>query len=306
MVEKKKKNSTKKGLIYPLTNKPLTKTEREIFYLYKIEGLNIKQIAKKRNVSDKSVYKVRSRLRKKGIFSNFSKVENFQCTSDRKFRLHAQEFNIKIISKNKKYEETLKRTNLLEIEENIIRLYKNSLEIYSKKSFFGNDEQESDSESQKYWYSFFIRLENEFDIIILKPRKQNIKIVKEHFSETNSEIAKEYIKRKNKFMIPSKEDGKFWFSIDDSFGLKERECLHPKTAKEDSQKVSKQLQDWRNYDPPTNSELSNAIMLVTKNQIKIQESDLEYRENIKTHIKSIQDLGEGVKKLVEIVAKLDK
>jgi hypothetical protein len=306
MVEKKRKYSTKKGLICPHINIKITKNENLIFDLLTNKFLTISQIASMRGVSPQAVYKTRASLKKKGLLRNVGKgVENFESTPDKnRFRLHGQEWNIKIISKSKKYGLAMRKGNAVQLENSTIRLYENSIEIYSNQSFWGRNEQEATRTSLIYWQRFFIKLENKYNLLLLKEGKNNISLVNQHFAEIDSEIAKDYLKRREALSLIAKEDGKRWFTLDNSFGFKERECLHPKTSKQDSEKVSKQINDWRNYDPPTNSQLSIAIIQVTNNQKEIQSSDLEYRENIRSHIKAIQELGSGVRQLVKLVSEL--
>lgn len=299
MVEKKKKLSTKKGLFSPNINIRLTKNENYVLDLFTKKFLTINQIASIKGVTDKAIYKTLDSLRKKGVLRKIGKkVENFESTPDKnRFRLHGQEWNIKIISKSNKYELSRKKGNTIFLENNTLRLYENSIEIYGKQSFWGKNEQEATSISLIYWERFFVQLENRYGILLIKSGKSNIRLVNQHFSEINNEIAEDYLKRKKKLDIISKKDGKIWFKLDNSFGLKERECIHPETSKQDSEKVSKQINDWRKHDPPTNSQLAIHVYNVTSNQ-KL------YSDNIESHIKAIQDLGKGVTQLVSLIKKM--
>ena len=142
------------------------------------------------------------------------------------------------------------------LDSNSIRLYKNSIEVYSGQSFYGKSANISENKSLEYWQSFLTRLEHELKVVILKPRSRNIKIVNQHYARGNSEIAEDSIKNKERVWVYAKEDGKLCFITDDSFGFKEDETVHPLTAKIDRKAVDKQVNDWRLNNPPTNSELA--------------------------------------------------
>jgi hypothetical protein len=187
-----------------------------------------------------------------------------------------------------------------------ILLYKNSIEIYSGKgiSFFGKDEQIATTKSLEYWKRFFTRLEHELNIILIKPRSRNIRIVNQHYAKPNSEIYKNILEKTGKHIkIYAKEDGKLAFVTDDSFGMREDETVHPKTAKSDRGAIDKQINDWRLNNPPTSSELhsnqqflTNALTVQTRNINRFVESEQLYGEHHRTHIQAINKLGNGVNK----------
>ena len=69
-------------------------------------------------------------------------------------------------------------------------------------------------------------------------------------------LAVEHNNANRKITLYTRDDGKAWFKIDNSWQLKEAETIHSKTAKHDGQKVfEKQLWDWRQNDPMVNSQL---------------------------------------------------
>jgi len=252
-----------------------TKAEQEVLHYITNEFLTIKQIAIRRQTSDKAVYKIVSNLKKKGLINRLNKrveksqgtIQPFQPSKKNQIRLHGEEFNIKILYKDHKYKELLEKSNTLDIDGNTIRLYKNSIEVYSGQSFYADTPQKAVYKSIPYWNRLFTRLENDLNIIIIKSRYQNIKLVKLHFAEINNEISKDYEATGDKLRIYAREDGKLAIIIDNSFNLHELETQHPKTAQKDMNRVTKQLQDWRERDPPTNSQimsLMNQVLEINK------------------------------------------
>jgi len=268
----------KKGFISGDNNLKLTKIEQEILHYLTNEFLTIKQIAIRRKTTYEATRKIVAKLKKKGVVNKVNRKVVFsqgtiqpsnkiQPPKKNQIRLHGEEFNIKILYKDHKYKELLEKSNTLDIDGNTIRLYKNSIELYSGQSFYADTPQKAVYKSIPYWNRLFTRLENDLNIIIIKSRYQNIKIVKLHFAEINNEISKDYEATGDKLRIYAREDGKLAIIIDNSFNLHELETQHPKTAKQDMNRVTKQLQDWRERDPPTNSQimsLMNQVLEINK------------------------------------------
>jgi len=251
----------------------LTPTESEVLDMISSGFHTPREIAIRRGTSRQAVYKTINRLREKGEISQVNhRVDKTQCTSHTTFisngnqiRLHGQEFNIRIIYKSENYIKKLNQTNLLFIDGNTIRLYKNSIEVYSGNSFMGKDAQEATAKSFKYWQKLFTRIELDLKIIILKHRSENIKHVKSHYAEINNELAKHYEITGDKIKIKAREDNKVWFTIDNSYNLREAETMHPTTAKRDMQEViAPFFNDLRDNNPPKLSEIMQTISQIVE------------------------------------------
>jgi hypothetical protein len=290
-----KKEVEKHGLICPSTSPKLTLAEQEVLHLISDEFLTLKQISKRRQCSLQAVYKIIKKLKQKGAYgTGLNKVENIQPTFNQSdIRLHGQEFNIRILFQDNKYQELLNKSNTLFIDSNTIRLYKNSIEIYSGNSFYGKNSNEAEKHSLEYFERLFNRLEHDLSISIKKNRARNIKIVNQHYARGNSEICDNYTQKHERVWVYAEEDGKLCFITDDSFGFREDETIHPTTSKIDRKAIDKQINDWRLNNPPTNSELAINI----DNLTKIMNY---YGENLVSHVKAIQDLSKGVKKLTKL------
>ena len=258
-------------------NSKLSKTQKEVLSLIIKEHETPGRIAIRRQTSVQAVYKTINKLKKKGIisgstlkgFRGFKKsnplLSNSKYTKH-KIRLHGQEFNIKILNKSNKYQELLKKSNRIEVDKNTIRLYGDSIEVYSDKSFIGDSENRVVKLSEQYFHNLFIKLENRLSIIILKPESMNIKQVNGHFAEMGNELAKQANKRKSQIKVFTKEDGKLWFTTDNSFKLDEAEFQHPKTGKQDSERIRETFNDIRDNQNHLPSETRNEI-IATVNMI---------------------------------------
>lgn len=280
----------KDGLKFP-NIKPITNIEKEVLHLLTEEFLTIKQIAQRRKTTIQAVYKIVKTIKKKGALDGgLNRVEKVESTFNQSdVRLHGQEFNIRILWQDNKYQELLEKSNTLFIDGNTIRLYKNSIEIYSGQSFYGKSANISESKSLSYWKGFIARLEHDLKILLIKPRARNIKIVNQHYARGNSEIAEDSVKNKERVWVYAEEDGKLAFITDDSFGFKEDELVHPITAKQDRKAVDRQVNDWRLNNPPTNSELNKNIEILTSISAEQQSQIMQYTKQIKSHLKLIQE-----------------
>lgn len=286
--------------------KALTPAEKEVLHFITEEFLTPKQIQLRRKCTRQAFYKILKSLKQKGaINTGLRKVDNFEApvnlVNHQAIRLHGQEFNIRIIYQDHNYGNRLSKSNIIYIEGHTIKLYRSSIEVYAGEgiSFYGDNAQEAFSKSLVYWKKFFVRLENELKIILVKPKSQNIRIVNQHYARGDSEVYANATDHKEKIKIFAKEDGKLAFITDDSFGFNEDEAVHPKTAKPDREEIDKQINDWRLNHPPTNSQLAQHILSVSQN--------LEnYAVHLKSHVQSVQDLGVGVRELTKIIKELKR
>jgi len=314
---------TKKGSLTQCGVAHLTPTEEAVLALsVEPEFLTPQQIATRRGVKVHAIWKVQRALRKKGALTKTNKRVNFSRPTAKPttkikpnlIRLHGQEFNIKILYQPSKYQKTVEKSNTIFLDGHTIMLYKNSIEVYAGEgqSFFAEKAQKAFSDSLKYWNSFFVKLEDQLNLILVKPRCQNIRLVNQHFARINSKLQEHSVNEDYKVKIYGKEDGKLWFVADDSYGLAEDETVHPKTSKNDREVVDKHLNDWRDNSPPVNSELSAAILETNKSIQTVSaevgvfsKESAEYGKHIKSHIGAIKELGAGVNKLTELLERLE-
>ena len=245
--------------------------QTEVLHLLTKEFKTPKEVAVSRKTSEKAVYNIIQKLKDKGLLTG-SSYRGFKSTDgvpmggvqkyDKHFvRLHAQEFNVRILEQGDFYKKVLMSGNLMPVDKQGVRLYRDSLEVYAYKGFdfTGQDEDEASSKSIRYWSRFFHKLENRLRIVVVKDGYCNIRQVKGEFADVNNEIAGEYNVRKAKLRIFASEDGKLAFEVDESWNVGELESKHGSTAKQDIYKARKQLTDWRDNDPPTLTEVMGVL-----------------------------------------------
>ena len=281
----------------------ISEEQKEVLELLTKDFLTPKKIALRRKTSIQAVYKTIKKLKNKGIINNsLQGVVNIQPTiqpPQSQIRLHATEFNIKILYKDERYKRLLDKSNIIRFDGNTIRLFKDSLEVYMVNSIYADDEFKAEAKLIAYTQRFLQKIENDLKVIIIKPRSQNIKIIRQHFAHTNNGLAKEYIKEGDKINIYTKDDGKLWFQIDNSFNLHEAETMHHETAKADMTKVREFFNDLRDNELPNPSKMYEMLTMVAKNQVI-------FDKNMQSHIKAIQELANGMRKFNKQLDKLSQ
>ena len=295
----------------------LTKVEQEVLDLIFKENLTPKQISIRRQTSIRFTQKIMKRLREKGAITNaLQMVRNFTPTHEpfsNLIRLHGEEWHISIIYKDSNYKAMLEKSNFFDFDGNTIRLSRDSVEVYVGKSFFADSVDKATIKSVEYFDSLIVKLEHQLRLILKKPRVQNIKRVNAHYSEINNQLAKDYEVKGDRIKIYSREDGKLWFLIDNSFNLHEAETVHPERSKEDmGETIVPYFNDLRDkkHDLPSETkeqigQLASLMTTLTEVNIKAETRQEHFGENLASHVKAIQDLGSGVAEMNRVLQKID-
>lgn len=118
---------------------------------------------------------------------------------------------------------------------------------------------------------------------------------REHYGMIKNELARQYNDKKEKLHVKS-EDGNVWLWIDDSKGLGELETAEPN--------ISRQVQNyWNNHKKHKFQVDADFVLKGMANQsdaIKKNAEHLEFHaENMRSHVKAVQDLGTGVREFSE-------
>jgi len=237
----------------------LTTVEKEI-YGYLCKGLTPQQIIIKRGRkgirSKESTYRPLRKLKKLGIVGHgYNLVENLGGGSpysphfkNKKLRLHGQQFTVQILDSDERYNKFLKTCNSRIIDNNTLMFYRDKIIVYGVTSFAGNSVSECMAKSTTYWNRFLRRLENDYNLILIKPRKSNIYFFNQHWAEVGNELAREYNDNCENLQVRTNDDGKVWLLIDNSFNLNELEATHPQSAPFDIQKMQKHFNSIRDND----------------------------------------------------------
>lgn len=165
--------------------------------------------------------------------------------------------------------------------------------IYESESFFAVNA----IESRKQGIQKIIEIINELGKVLDIDLSKNLFTVnREHYSLVQNSLAIQLNKEGKKLTVY--ENGKGWFMIDNSLNLNEAE-----TVSQSAMTDSLGIQKYFNSHKQTGFKVTPEFILNTMNGI--QNNQMLFAENIKTHIKAIQDLGNGVERLTKIVERLE-
>lgn len=250
-------------------NKVLTKTQFEI-----MEGISKsytpKEISKLRRTSIRAVYKSISLLKKKGFLVKIrdrlsltdqgeKRFKNFLVVLDKVhknfIRLNDLVFKVKILNKPKDWNEKrikilqLKNYNFRTIELKNNKQYDFSLGeitvrtttrniIFFMPSIIKPTPAEATKTSMEMLFNSITKIENLFQISLIKDRYTNIEVSKNHYALIKNELANLYNKKGEKFLVHDKE-GRLRLIIDYSFNLDEFEAVDKVFGEPDSTIVQK-------------------------------------------------------------------
>lgn len=254
-------------MVVVMENDKLSKEQIEILKLYEQEYLTIKQIAQRRKTSVQAVYKVINKLIKKGVLNKTNTLNGFKGgvakwqRGLKLLRLHNIQLDIKIISKGVYYSKFLSRCNKLANFKGVtVMCYQDKLEVFTIKEmdFTGENTEVIYSKALTFLMRVLALIEQRLHITLLKDTYLNINWVRQHIAEVDSETAKDYHARNENIQYKD-EQGVTW-AISDKSKTDELEFIHSKNAKEHTDRVEKQLNDFRINNPPTISEISNSLM----------------------------------------------
>ena len=160
---------------------------------------------------------------------------------------------------------------------------------------------ETSTEARKYavydFLSFVGALERylKADFGVSKKNPQ-FKVSRQHYALIKNALAKQ-CDREGKKLEVSNERGQ-WFIIDNSFNLHEAETIHPQTAEQDNIKIQNFFNGIKKFEGFTPEFVVNSIGQTNQN--------LEnYAIHLKSHVESVQKLGDAVQKLVQKVDELN-
>jgi len=193
-----------------------------------------------------------------------------------------------------KYHDIRKAGNRITLDNNTITLHPRTLNIYSKQEFKGDAVEKVDFIAENYWEPFFRMLENKLSIVILKEGRHNIRLCRVHYADVHNNIAEEMRNNKQKLKIYDYIDGRLRLITDFSNLNDELETLHPEKASEDMLRIKKQLNDFMNNNPPTNTELA----IIVKSSLNLQ---IQTQEQLKITALSLQSVSKQIDSIVKLL-----
>ena len=283
------------------------------------KGLTITEISSYRSCSRTAVYKLISLLLRRGMIEKIDKsysltsggIEGLHSFVGLRYNLrqHNLHFKFQILESPKNWKLKRNKISRMPYFNKKIKLKNNEQELFN----FGKVQIRTTSKSiiikiptiyeksvdKAVIQSFHIleqivpKVERLFNIKIIKDYKANVTIISQEYARINDSLAKLYRKEADRLYVTG-DDGKIWMITDFSFSQDETEFIHPDQSPDDTQVMSKHLNDIRKYDPPTNSQLATHIMNLTQ-------GFQNYGDHIVSHTKAIQTLSKAIPQLVNIL-----
>jgi len=293
-------------------------------YSYIKEGLNPSQIATKLNIPKTNLNWYISRLKRNGYIQKLGygvwktstslQFNTLKLRSTSLVRSHAFIFSLVIpnipnwnnreIYLNKKriiYKTFKNRFMQSFIFKNIrVQIGNKKIVVYFPKwkSYFVKSARTGYNYAIYDFLQIINGLENLFQVSFKIKRNYKFKVGRQHQAIINSELAKMYNKDKKKLHIRNKQ-GILWLLIDnsspDGINLNEEECVYSKKAVEHSEFLQ------RFYNELEQTRLTPKVTLDMIN--KVTANQVIFDNNMKSHIKAIQELAKGIKIMNK---KLDK
>jgi len=301
----------------------LTPAETDVLYLLSNEFLTVKQASIRRKCTPRAIRKIRQKLKDKGVFGMVphmvpkiggpsSPAELFS----EKIRLHAEHFSINILWCDDRYRSKVKGGSFQFMDDgNTVICYRNKLEVYSNKDFWGYDPNAAKVKSLHYWAKFFTRLESKVNCNLIKDGSQNVTLIRAEYAEVGNELAKTALVEHEKVRVVG-DDGKVWLLIDNSFNFKELEAVHRFKSKDDMQNV---VQPFFNDLRAAKGDIllpRQADKMIFENTAAIAGAAAVlkenmrnwdyYSENMVSHVKAVQKLGFCVDSLIIEIKKMNE
>jgi DNA-binding transcriptional ArsR family regulator len=174
-----------------------------------------------------------------------------------------------------------------------------SVIIYEKSSFFAETAKDAKHHALMTFIALVKKLERQLhaDFTFKLGKEYRFKVSRQHYALVKNALAEQYDHEGKRLQVREPAAGKLWFVIDNSFNLHEAETVHPRTADSDNAKVQDFFNSLKEC-PVTTDALLAAIAGVTQNQIV-------FAENVSAHIQAVRELGQGVREMNQLLAKLD-
>jgi len=235
----------------------LTKKQTKFIKTIKYYDFNYKLVCKSLRLKKSGYYKMLSRLKTMGFLNpkrhdlssgHFGGVTggHFEKAKNKKvLRLHSVRLRVKIVKKSDKFLRVRAECNRISFMGVTVVLEEEFLLLYLNRDFTGSVPLEVAGDMWAYVDRLLVGLENNLDLILLKDKKDNVKLVGQHWSECDNELAKKHNEEGDALQIRGVDDNKLWLKTDNSFNLDELECVHSERAGKDIERVVDFMNDIR-------------------------------------------------------------
>jgi DNA-binding CsgD family transcriptional regulator len=307
----------------------LTKTQFEVLKAIQ-DNLTITEIANYRKTKRSSVYKTLKLLTKKGMAEKIGYsyqatqkgIEGLHSFIGLKYNLrqHNLHIKLKVLDSQRNWDKKRNRIVQLPFFNKRVELKNNYYDlfnygrlqikttsqsiIFKLPTIYAKTVDSAVLQAMDILFSAVPKVEAEFNVKLIKNYKCNMTIISQEYARINDALARLYRKEAEKLYIAD-EEGKVWLIADYSFNNDELETIDPNKSPDDMTIVNKFMNDLR-ANPTTLSEINNVVAKemqlahnIQTNQQLMSQEFANYGIHIKSHIKAIQTLSNGVNKWVD-------
>lgn len=274
-------------------------------------GKSTKQIRKELNISKQKLQYYLDKLKKDNYIKKIG-YGVWQTSKDRVGSLtrgHAFMWHLRLpnqiiwdkILKKRKIPYKLinnKHTYQIYFRDNKLWLSRNSIIIYDINSYFGTNAVYSRKLAFFALRELLNALQSKLGVNLQKNHLFIVKTSRQHYSLVKNCLAIQCNKNNEKINVYNEKG--LWFSIDNSYNLEEAETLHPKTSLTDSLGIQRYFNEHKD----TKFEVTPKFILKVMNGI--QRNQLQFAENMTSHVGAIQTLGREVRGLGRAIRKVMK
>jgi len=283
------------------------------------DGKSPSEISEELKISKQKIYYYTRTLRQLGFIekSSYGKwevkrskrkdLEHALNWKDKKIRGHAfiwkvkleRKYDWKLLLEKNKIHYSLVRgyTPRIILKDKKIWLGKETITIYETRSFYGKNA----LESRKYAVFGLIDILKELQRKMGIRCKYFFKPVREHYGMIKNELARQINDAGEKLIVRDDLDGE-WLWVDDSTGMMGELETGGKGFTKDRVKLNMEAQNWYNDHKKLNFEVTPSFVLKAMNGI--QQNQLIFDNNMKSHLEILEKLGKAVDKLTKEISRL--
>ena len=282
----------------------------DIIFTQLDKGKSPKEICKDLNISKQSLQYYLSKLKSNGYIKKIgygvwqtSKNRVASLTRGHAFMWHLRlpkEIKVwdKILTKKKIPFKSINNnhTHQIYFRDNKIWLSKNSIVIYDINSYFGINAVYSKKLAFFALRSLLNSLQGALGVNLQTNSQYIVKTSRQHYALVKNCMAMQYDKEGKKLNVYN--DKGLWFTIDSSYNLSEAETVHPETSLVDSLGIQKYFNEHKE----TKFQVTPKFLLKVMNGI--QQNQLQFAENMTSHVGAVQTLGKEVRGLGRAISKV--
>ncbi len=176
-----------------------------------------------------------------------------------------------------------------------VHLWRKSIIIYDRESYIAKKAKNTKSTAVYHFLAIIKALEAKLGVSFTIHKKYQFKVTREHYALIKNCLARQYDKEGNKLQVYNHEG--LWMLIDNSYNLHETETVKTGDAIADNEGIQK----YFNSHKATGFKVTPEFILGTMNGI--QQNQLIFDNNMKTHLEVLKKLGNAVDNLTKEIKK---